>query len=122
MTDLVISVHAAPSTAAAPPSTRSLLALTYAQAALALGHTLKHVFFYQAGVLHAQLDQDQQLTPVAAEWVRLSQKHGFPLIVCSTVIENDYQLEATHLHSAYELGGLTEFSMAVAQAERVVQF
>ncbi|MGQ4275866.1 DsrE family protein [Pseudidiomarina sp. E22-M8] len=122
MTDLVISVHAAPITAAATISTRSLLALKYAQAALALGHTLKHVFFYQDGVLHAKLNQDQQLTPVAAEWVLLSQKHGFPLVACSTVIENDYQLTPAQLHAAYQLGGLTEFSMAAAQAERVVQF
>lgn len=122
MTDLVISVHAAPLDAAAKTSSRSLLAFRYAQAALALGHRLRHVFFYQAGVLHAQLQDGQPLSPIAAEWVRLSQQHDFSLVVCSTVLENDYQLEPAQLHSAYELGGLTEFSMATAQAERVVQF
>ncbi|MDN7137868.1 DsrE family protein [Pseudidiomarina sp. 1ASP75-14] len=122
MTDIVISVHAAPITTVATTSARSLLAFHYAQAALALGHRIHHVFFYQAGVLHAQLQEDGTLTPVAADWVRLSQQHGFPLVVCSTMVENDYQLQPEQLHQAYELGGLTEFSMATAKAERVVQF
>ncbi len=121
MTDLVIAVHAAPSNEP-KSSTRSLLAFRYAQAALALGHQLQQVFFYQAGVLHARVDSQQQLSPIAAKWVQLSREHGFDLVVCSTVLESDYQLQDEQLDAAFKLGGLTEFSAAVAKAERLVQF
>ncbi|WP_157981075.1 DsrE family protein [Pseudidiomarina insulisalsae] len=115
MTDIVLSVHSA------PEHSRSLLAYHYAQAALALGHRIRQVFFYQSGVLHGRL-QSGQVAPVAADWLRLGEQHGFPLILCATVVEQDFQLSAEALHSGFALGGLTEFSMAAAQAERVLQF
>ena len=116
MTDLVLSVHVAPT------HPRSLLALNYAQAALISGQRIRQVFFYQDGVLHARLDQDSQLHPSAAAWLRFAQQHSVRLVVCSTVVEQDFALTAEQLHPGYALGGLTEFSSAVAQCERVVQF
>lgn len=115
MTDIVLSVHSA------PDEPRSLLAFHYAQAALALGHQIKQVFFYEAGVLHGQ-QTHTQLSKVAADWLNLAQQHNIPLVLCATVVEQDYQLEESDLHSGFAMGGLTEFSMAAAQAERVMQF
>lgn len=115
MTDIVLSVHSA------PDEPRSLLAYHYAQAALALGHRITQVFFYEAGVLHGRL-QSAQLHPRAADWLQLAQQHNFPLVLCATVVEHDYQLTENDLHQGYALGGLTEFSMAAAKSERVMQF
>ena len=115
MTDIVLSVHSA------PDEPRSLLAFHYAQAALALGHRIQQVFFYEAGVLHGRL-ADQQLAPIAAEWQMLAKQHDLSLVLCATVVEQDYQLSESELHQDFALGGLTEFSMAAAQAERVMQF
>jgi tRNA 2-thiouridine synthesizing protein D len=115
VTDIVLSVHSA------PDEPRSLLAFHYAQAALMLGHRIQHVFFYEAGVLHGQ-QQGSQVSPVAAEWLKLATQHSIPLVLCATVVEQDYQLSEAELHDGFALGGLTEFSMAAAKAERVMQF
>lgn len=115
MTDIVLSVHSA------PDEPRSLLAFHYAQAALALGHSIQQVFFYEAGVLHGRLTA-QQLSPLANKWLQLAKQHGLTLVLCATVVEQDYQLSETDVHHDFALGGLTEFSMAVAKTERVMQF
>jgi tRNA 2-thiouridine synthesizing protein D len=116
VTDLVLSVHVA------PDHPRSLLALNFAQAALISGQRIRQIFFYQEGILHAQLDTESQLHPSAEAWLRFAQQHSLPLVICSTVVEQDFDLTAAQLHPGYSLGGLTEFSSAVAQCERLVQF
>lgn len=105
----------------APAETRSLLAYHYAQAALTLGHHISQVFFYQAGVLHGQANVADP-HEVTRAWQALAQQHGFELVLCATVVEQDYQLSPTALNPSYTLGGLTEFSSAAAKADKVMQF
>lgn len=116
MTDLVLSVHVA------PDHPRSLLAFKYAQAALISGHHIRQIFFYQDGILHARVNDNGQLHPTALQWLDLARQYQLALVVCSTVVEQDFALSADQLHPEYSLGGLTEFSSAVAQCERLVQF
>ncbi|WP_034728116.1 DsrE family protein [Pseudidiomarina sediminum] len=115
MTTLVLSVHSAPA------ETRSLLAYHYAQAALTLGHSISQVFFYQAGVLHGQRTVADP-HGVTQAWQQLATQHGFELVLCATVVEQDYQLSPDALAAHYTLGGLTEFSSAAARADKIMQF
>jgi len=115
---LVLALHADPS-ASAPAQHRSLLAYHYAQAALVSGHQIDMVFFYSAGVLHAHSAQSAEVITL---WQQLAEQHAIPLVICNTVAENDYNLASSALRVPFQAGGLTEFSMAAAAADHVVQF
>lgn len=100
-------------------------ALRYARAAVAAGHKLQQVFFYQAGVLHAlasQRDDDK-----ISAWVEFSRQHQVPLVVCHTVAEHygmhaGVDKESANLNPAFDAAGLTEFLVALSESDKVVQF
>ncbi|CUA82708.1 DsrE family protein [Pseudidiomarina woesei] len=117
MARLVLALHAAPA-APAPAQNRSLLAFKYAQAALVSGHQIDMIFFYADAVLHASTSTQTELIN---NWLQLSQQHNIPLVICNTVAEQRYSMTTDTLVPPFQNGGLTEFAMAAAAADRVVQ-
>ncbi len=124
----VISVLSA-STA---PSTRR--ALRFAQAALAAGHEIVRVFFYQDGVLTASSNtvvaQDQQ--DIGKQWQALISEHNLDAVVCIAAAlrrgvldqaeAQRYQREAVNLAHGYQLSGLGQLHDALQQADRFISF
>lgn len=104
---------------ASSPSYRSLLAYQYAQAAVASGHQIDMVFFYQSAV---RFGADDCIHPLADKWLELSATHNIPLVLCTTVAETEYGLNEKRIRSGFHHGGLTEFAQATALADQVVQF
>ncbi|WP_404407780.1 DsrE family protein [Pseudidiomarina marina] len=122
MARIVIALHAAPA-ADTPAQHRSLLAYQYAQAALVSGHQIDMVFFYSDAVLHAAKRQNSGAAHQAvSQWQLLASQHNVPLVICNTVAEVDHQMTTEDLVSPFQNGGLTEFSMAAAAADHVIQF
>lgn len=117
MARLVLVLHAAPA-ALAPAHNRSLLALKYAQAALVSGHQIDMIFFYGDAVLHAR---KPTAAAVVSDWQQLASAHGIPLVICNTVAEQRFSLDTDQLLVPFQNGGLTEFAMAAAAADHVVQ-
>ncbi|MEX1222540.1 MAG: sulfurtransferase complex subunit TusD [Idiomarina sp.] len=108
-----------------PQLGHSYHALRYARAAIANGHQLQQIFFYQAGVLHALASQHN--AQHTADWIAFSHTHQVPLVVCHTVAEL-YGIHAavdggqSNLNPAFDAAGLTEFLVAINQSDKVVQF
>ncbi|WP_164876782.1 DsrE family protein [Pseudidiomarina gelatinasegens] len=118
MARIVIALHAAPA-ASVPAQSRSLLAYHYAQAALVSGHHIDMVFFYSAAVMHAQQPAE---TETVALWQALAHEHNIPLVICNTVAETTYNMNVDELVAPFQNGGLSEFSMAAAATDHVIQF
>ncbi|GAA5187728.1 sulfurtransferase complex subunit TusD [Ferrimonas gelatinilytica] len=108
-------------------------ALRFAEAALAAGHEVRQIFFYQEGVLNASrlLSPAADEFDIAAAWQRLHHQ-GVPLVSCVSaslrrgVIDaeaaEDAEHDSTNLAACFTLGGLGEFVTAAAEVDRVVQF
>lgn len=118
MAKLVIALHSHPSDSP-NHTTRSLLAFQYAQAAVACGHHISLVFCYQQAV---RLADPNQPHPHALQWQQWATEQAIPLVVCSTVAEQDFTLLTDKLLPGFSAGGLTEFAQAVAEADQLVQF
>ena len=109
-------------------------AFNFCRAALAAGHQLTQIFFYQAGVTQANAFS----APLADEfdaplrWSELAEQHGLDLVVCVAagerrgVITAEQQAElnkpAHNLASRFEVEGLASFHAASAEADRTVTF
>lgn len=117
MATITLSIQQAPAVSGA-----SMHALRYAQAAIAQQHAIKQVFFYQAGVLHADsratLPTDEP--DMTQAWINFSAEHQVPLVVCHTVGERMGISES--MHPQFSSAGLTEFLVALAESDKVVQF
>jgi tRNA 2-thiouridine synthesizing protein D len=61
-------------------------ALSFCKAAVALGHEIEQVFFYQQGVQHANVDIQPASgeKSVLSQWVTFSEQTKTPLNVCVT--------------------------------------
>ena len=106
----------------------------FCHAALLAGHTITHVFFYQAGVSHGNI----LATPLADEfdavtaWAELAAKHSLTLSVCAAaserrgVINSDQQSEtgqpSHNLRSEFVVEGLASLHAASLEADRTVTF
>ncbi|NBA96807.1 sulfurtransferase complex subunit TusD [Pseudomonas sp. R5(2019)] len=115
----------------APSSRRALL---FAQAALAGGHEIVRLFFYQDGVHSASGNivspQDEQDT--AAQWREFVSQHNLDAVVCIAaalrrgVLNEEeaqrYQRSAVNLPAPWELSGLGQLHEAVQLADRLVCF
>lgn len=122
MARIVIALHAAP-TAENPAHYRSLLAYQYAQAALVSGHQIDMVFFYSDAVLHAAKHQNSTLAQqTISNWQTLSTEKNIPLVICNTVAEVEHHMDTENLIAPFKNGGLSEFAMAAAAADQVIQF
>ncbi|MGY2231265.1 sulfurtransferase complex subunit TusD [Pseudomonas tolaasii] len=119
------------SAAHAPSSRRALL---FAQAALAGGHEIVRLFFYQDGVYNAAdnlvTPQDEQDT--ARQWREWISAHQLDGVVCIAaalrrgVLNNEeatrYQRSAVNLSAPWALSGLGQLHDAVQAADRLICF
>ncbi|KAA0973009.1 sulfurtransferase complex subunit TusD [Pseudomonas sp. ANT_H12B] len=119
------------SAAHAPSSRRALL---FAQAALAGGHEIVRLFFYQDGVYNAcgsvVTPQDEQDLP--KQWRNFVTEHQLDGVVCiaaalrrGALNEEEakrYQREAVAVGAPWELSGLGQLHDAVQDADRLICF
>lgn len=119
------------SAAHAPSSRRALL---FAQAALAGGHEIVRLFFYQDGVYSAAnsvvTPQDEQ--DIAQQWRALVSEHQLDGVVCIAaalrrgVLNAEeaarYQRGAVNLDAPWALSGLGQLHDAIQDADRLICF
>ncbi|SDU91366.1 sulfurtransferase complex subunit TusD [Pseudomonas mucidolens] len=119
------------SAAHAPSSRRALL---FAQAALAGGHEIVRLFFYQDGVYSASnsvvTPQDEQ--DIAQQWRAFVSTHQLDGVVCIAaalrrgVLDNEeasrYQRSAVNLDAPWTLSGLGQLHDAIQDADRLICF
>ncbi|MEE1868584.1 sulfurtransferase complex subunit TusD [Pseudomonas auratipiscis] len=119
------------SPAHAPSSRR---ALRFAQAALASGHEIVRLFFYQDGVHCASgnIVSPQDELDVAAQWRSFISEHHLDAVVCIAAalrrgVLNDeeaqrYQRTAVNLPAPWELSGLGQLHEGAQLADRLLCF
>ena len=119
------------SAAHAPSSRRALL---FAKAALAGGHEIVRLFFYQDGVYSASnaivMPQDEQ--DIARQWRELVSAHQLDGVVCIAaalrrgVLNHEeatrYQRSAVNLEAPWALSGLGQLHDAAQAADRLICF
>lgn len=119
------------SPAHAPSSRRALL---FAQAALAAGHEIVRLFFYQDGVHSASANvvppQDEFDLPRA--WREFVSQHQLDAVVCIAAalrrgVLNDEEAQrherpAANLPAPWELSGLGQLHEAAQMADRLISF
>lgn len=119
------------SSAHAPSSRRALL---FAQAALAGGHEIVRLFFYQDGVHSASNNivapQDEQ--DIARQWREFVSQHQLDGVVCIAaalrrgVLDQGeatrYQRSAVNLEAPWALSGLGQLHDAAQNADRLICF
>jgi tRNA 2-thiouridine synthesizing protein D len=115
----------------APSSRRALL---FAQAALAAGHEIVRLFFYQDGVHSASgnIVAPQDELDIAAQWRSFVSDNGLDAVVCIAaalrrgVLNEEeakrYQRDAANLPAPWELSGLGQLHEAAQLADRLVSF
>jgi tRNA 2-thiouridine synthesizing protein D len=108
--------------------------LLFAQAALAGGHEIVRLFFYQDGVYNASgsvvTPQDEQDLP--KQWRTFVSEHQLDGVVCIAaalrrgVLNEEeaqrYQREAVAVGAPWELSGLGQLHDAVQDADRLICF
>ncbi len=119
------------SPAHAPSSRR---ALRFAQAALADGHEIVRLFFYQDGVHSAASNvvSAQDELDLSTEWRGFVREHGLDAVVCIAaalrrgVLNKEeaqrYERPAANLEAPWELSGLGQLHEASQLADRLVCF
>ena len=119
---------------AAPHLPASRRALRFAQAALADGHEIVRLFFYQDGVHSAASNvvspQDEQDLP--GEWREFVTANGLDAVVCIAAAlrrgvlnaeeAQRYARPAATLQAPWELSGLGQLHEAAQQADRLICF
>ena len=119
------------SAAHAPSSRRALL---FAQAALAGGHEIVRLFFYQDGVYNASnsLVTPQDEPDLARQWRDFVSEHQLDAVVCIAAAlrrgvldageAQRYQRSAINVDAPWELSGLGQLHDAVQDADRLICF
>ena len=119
------------SPAHAPSSRR---ALRFAEAALAGGHEVTRLFFYQDGVHSASANvvAPQDELDIAAQWRGFIAAHQLDAVVCIAAAlrrgvldeteANRYQRPAANLPAPWALSGLGQLHEAAQVADRLVCF
>ncbi len=109
-------------------------AAAFAQAVLAAGHTIRRVFFFDAGCYAgtdlAVFPQDE--TDRLGPWIDLAEQQQVELVLCISSAIRRGQLDATEasrhekacasVHPAFTLSGLGELVDATAHSDRLVTF
>ena len=118
----------------APHAPSSRRALLFAQAALAGGHQIVRLFFYQDGVYNASSSvvtpQDEQ--DVAQQWRTFVSEQQLDGVVCiaaalrrGVLDETEakrYQRSAINVDAPWQLSGLGQLHDAVQDADRLICF
>lgn len=125
----VLNIAGAPYASSAP-----LSALRFAKAALAAGHKIQRVFFYQEGVTLANglSCPPQDEINLTKEWQKLAAEHQLELAVCVAAAHKRgivdakeaarYGLEHHNLAEGFVLTGLGQLVDGMANADRTVTF
>jgi tRNA 2-thiouridine synthesizing protein D len=109
-----------------PYSNLSVTALDYIETALKSGVELLGVFFYQDGVMHANLH-----TQIASDefqcidhWQTLRDTYELPLHLCITAAEKRGISDESpnNIHPIFTVSGLGELVELTTKADRLVQF
>lgn len=112
----------------------SLSALNFTNAALAAGHEIYRIFFYNDGVNNANdlIAPPQDETNIHAAWISLAQTYNIELIVCiasalrrGIVNESEadrYEKSSSNLNPAFTISGLGQLIDAGLTADRTVTF
>jgi len=110
------------------------IALDFLQEAVAQGHRIDRVFFYQDAVYCGlnSLQPVQGQPSVTSQWQALSQQLRFPLQlcianalrrgICNEEEQQRYNLPAVTCAEHFELSGLGEMAEACMSSDRVVEF
>ena len=118
--------------AAHAPSSRR--ALRFAEAALAGGHEIVRLFFYQDGVHSASSNcvTPQDELDLAQQWAAFVSSNQLDGVVCIAaalrrgVLNEEeaarYQRPAINLHAPWELSGLGQLHDAIQTADRLICF
>ena len=115
-------------------SQASVSALHFCKAALASGHGIYRLFFYQDGVHNASAlvvpPQDELHLPQA--WQQLVQTHGIDAVVCVAsalkrgVLDEQeatrHSKPAANLLSGFTIGGLGQLVDATIHSDRILNF
>ncbi|WP_236202210.1 sulfurtransferase complex subunit TusD [Pseudomonas pseudonitroreducens] len=117
-----------------PHSPAARRALRFAEAALAGGHEITRLFFYQDGVHSASANTvaSQDELDVAADWARFVADHQLDGVVCIAAAlrrgvlnpeeANRYSRHAANLQAPWDLSGLGQLHEAAQLADRLVCF
>lgn len=129
MSSFTLIVHGAPYTSQA-----SLSALHFCRAALADGHQIYRLFFFQDGVHNASAlivpPQDELHVPQA--WQDLIRQHGIDAVVCAAsalkrgILSDEeaarYEKVAGNLLPGFVIGGLGQLVDALQHSDRLLNF
>lgn len=109
-------------------------ALCFSQAAVADGHAISQVFFYQDGVSHANrlsMPLDDEFNALE-RWAEFAKQNSVPLVVCISAAERrgimsdaqagEYQLGHGNLKSGFSVAGLGALHEASLSSDRTVTF
>ncbi|WP_207883171.1 sulfurtransferase complex subunit TusD [Pseudomonas sp. 30_B] len=117
-----------------PHSPAARRALRFAEAALAGGHEITRLFFYQDGVYSASANAvaGQDELDVAASWTRFVANNQLDGVVCIAAAlrrgvlnseeANRYSRPAANLQAPWDLSGLGQLHEAAQLADRLVCF
>lgn len=102
-------------------SQAAVLALQLAETLLAKGHTIRQIFFFQAGVSNANrwVDPASDELNLVQAWQQLAQQHHLNLHLCISGAARRGIVPAS-LADGFTLAGLGEFSQAVLTADRLL--
>lgn len=115
-------------------SSSSLNALRFAKAAVAKGHTIYRVFFYNEGVQHSNqlICAPQGQLDLHQAWLALIDEHKLDAVTCiasavkrGVINEAEakrYGLEKGNLADGFDLSGLGQLLDATQASDRVVTF
>ncbi|MGI1989193.1 sulfurtransferase complex subunit TusD [Shewanella glacialipiscicola] len=112
----------------------SINALRFTQAALASGHQVICVFFYQDGVYNStdlSLPASDE-NDVISDWKQLAQSNQVPLVNCVSAAlrrgivgeqdAHDNGLSHWNVGKSFIMGGLGEFITGIESADRLISF
>lgn len=122
-------IHGAPGT-----SQGTQTALSFCQAALAAGHQIYRVFFYEEGVHNASAlsvwPQDER--DLNADWAAVIRDHQLDAVVCvasalkrgvlNAEEASRYEKAAASIDPAFDISGLGQWVDACLHSDRVVSF
>ena len=93
----------------------------FAAAAIALGHTIDHIFFYQQAVqaICPDIDLPSDEIDLVGRFCEFADTAKIPLFYCATAAEKRGLSQA---RPGFILAGLAEFGMRLTNADKVVQF
>lgn len=99
----------------------AFLAYQVAESLIQKGHSIRQIFFMQAGVSNANrlVDAASDEVNLVEKWQQFAATHKVPLHLCIAAAQRRGVVE-TNLADGFVLAGLGEFSQAVLSADRVL--